>query len=50
MIDEKRARQVEFKGEEPVTAKEWTLRRSLGRRAGGNYADTMGTENDRKGR
>ena len=33
--------------EEEVTAKEWILRRALGRRVGGNYGKSEGTEGGR---
>ena len=33
--------------EEDVTAKEWILRRALGRRAGGDYGKSEGTEGGR---
>lgn len=33
--------------EEAITAKEWILRRALGRRAGGDWAGSGGTEGDR---
>jgi hypothetical protein len=32
---------------EEVTAKEWILRRALGRRVGGNYGKSEGTEGGR---
>lgn len=34
-------------GEEAVTAKEWILRRALGRRVGGDYGASEGTEGGR---
>jgi len=35
--------------EEEITAKEWILRRALGRRAGGDYGKSFGTEKGRLG-
>ena len=35
------------KEEEEVTAKEWILRRALGRRVGGDYGKSEGTEGGR---
>lgn len=46
-IDEAEKDSVQFKGEEEVTAKEWILRRALGRRAGGNYEASHGTDTGR---
>ena len=47
MINEKRKQQVEFAGEEHITSKEWTLRRAMGKRVGGDWARTLGTEGQR---
>ena len=47
MIDEKRKQQVEFAGEEPITSKEWILRRAIGKRVGGDWNKTLGTEGGR---
>lgn len=46
MIEDKRKHRVEFKGEE-ITSKEWILRRALGRRQGGDWDKSGGTEGDR---
>ena len=46
-IDEKRKQQVEHAGEEHMTAKEWTIRRAMGRRVGGDWEKTLGTEGSR---
>lgn len=48
MINEKRAKQVEFAGEECMTSKEWTLRRAFGRRVGGDWKATLGTEGEER--
>jgi len=47
LIDEKRKGRVEFAGEELITAKEWILQRAMGRRTGGDWAKSGGTEGDR---
>ena len=47
MIDEKRKHPVEFAGEEYLTSKEWTIRRAMGRRVGGDWQSTLGTEGSR---
>ena len=47
LIDGKKKNHVEFAGEEQITAKEWILRRAMGRRAGGDWAKSGGTEGDR---
>lgn len=46
-IDAKRRETVEFKGEEEVTAETWILRRAFGRRVGGDFNGSDGTEGDR---
>jgi hypothetical protein len=45
----RRAREVQGGNgdEEEVTAKEWILRRALGRRVGGDYGKSEGTEGGR---
>lgn len=47
LIDEKRKQHVEFAGEEHITSKEWTIRRAMGRRVGGDWLNTLGTEGGR---
>ncbi|KAK5134193.1 hypothetical protein LTR08_006853 [Meristemomyces frigidus] len=47
MIDEKWRQQGSPVEEEQITAKEWILRRAMGRRAGGDWAKGGGTEGDR---
>lgn len=47
LIDDERKGKVEFKGEEEVTSKEWILRRALGRRDGGDWSKSGGTESRR---
>ena len=47
MIEEKRRDQIGFKDEEHITAKEWILRRAMGKREGGDWKKTLGTEGDR---
>ena len=47
MIESKRSQQVEFAGEEYVTAKEWIIRRAMGKRVGGDWKGTLGSEGDR---
>ena len=47
MIDEKRKQQVEVEGEEQITSKEWTIRRAMGKRVGGDWHKTLGTEGKR---
>ena len=48
MIREASERQgTEEGGEDEVTAKEWILRRALGRRVGGDYGKSEGTEGGR---
>lgn len=46
-IDTKRRQQGESADEEQITAKEWIMRRAMGRRAGGDWAKSAGTEGDR---
>lgn len=46
-IDEKRRQQSGSGDEEKITAKEWIMRRAMGRRAGGDWAKSAGTEGDR---
>ncbi|KAK6415767.1 hypothetical protein LTR95_017547 [Oleoguttula sp. CCFEE 5521] len=46
VIDEKAKETGEEEGEE-ITAKEWILRRALGRRAGGDWKASAGTEGER---
>nr|OQO23850.1 hypothetical protein B0A51_08249 [Rachicladosporium sp. CCFEE 5018] len=46
VIDEKAKETGEEQGEE-ITAKEWILRRALGRRAGGDWKASAGTEGER---
>jgi len=46
-IDQKRREQGGVADEEQITAKEWILRRALGRRAGGDWKRSGGTEGDR---
>lgn len=47
LIQEKRKEKVEFKGEEEVTAKEWILRRALGKRQASDSETSGGTEGAR---
>lgn len=47
LIDEKRRQHAEFAEEELVTAKEWVLRRAMGRRSDGDWEKSGGTEGDR---
>lgn len=47
MIDERRSQHVKFAGEEHVTAKEWILRRAMGKRSDGDWKKSGGTEGDR---
>ncbi|SMQ48830.1 unnamed protein product [Zymoseptoria tritici ST99CH_3D7] len=47
MIDEKRRTEGSGKEEEVITAKEWILRRALGRRAGGDWNKSGGTDTER---
>jgi hypothetical protein len=47
MIDEKRRAKGCTKDEEIITAKEWILRRALGRRAGGDWNKSGGTDTER---
>lgn len=47
MIDGKRREQGESVDEEQITAKEWIMRRAMGRRTGGDWAKSGGTEGDR---
>ena len=42
LIDEKRAQQGGLADEEHITSKEWTIRRALGRRVGGDWNKTLG--------
>ena len=42
LIDKKRAEQGEVADEEQITSKEWTIRRALGRRVGGDWNKTLG--------
>ena len=44
MIDEKKAQSNDDAADEEITAKDWILRRALGRRAGGNWDKSGGTE------
>lgn len=47
LIQKKRKETIECKDEEEVTAKEWILRRALGRRQGGDWQKSGGTEKSR---
>lgn len=48
MIQEASEKQgIEREDEEEVTAKDWILRRALGRRVGGDYGKSEGTEGGR---
>ena len=47
MVREASERLGEKEEEEEVTAKEWILRRALGRRVGGDYGKSEGTEGGR---
>ena len=47
MVREASGRLGEKEEEEEVTAKEWILRRALGRRVGGDYGKSEGTEGGR---
>lgn len=48
LIDEKKNTSKEYSAEqEEVTAKDWILRRALGRRTGGNWEKSAGTEANR---
>ena len=47
MIDEKRKQKGDVGQEEEISAKDWILRRAFGRRAGGDWAASAGTEGDR---
>lgn len=49
IIDEKRKEVGLEDEEEPVTAKEWILRRAMGRRADGEWKFSQGTEGKRGG-
>ena len=42
LINKKRAEQGEVADEEQITSKEWTIRRALGRRVGGDWNKTLG--------
>ena len=44
IIDQKKSETSEFTDEEEITAKDWILRRALGRRTGGNWSKSGGTE------
>ena len=47
MIDEKVEAHPELANGEQITSKEWTLRRAMGRRTGGDWNATLGTEGAR---
>lgn len=47
LIQEKRKEKVEFKGEEEITAKQWILRRALGRQQVDDLEKSSGTEGTR---
>ena len=47
MINRKRKEQGDPESEEHVTSKEWTIRRAMGKRLGGNWSATLGTEGNR---
>lgn len=47
MIEQKRREQGDAVDDEQITAKDWIMRRAMGRRAGGDYAASAGTEGDR---
>lgn len=44
LIDEKKDQSQEYSDEEEITSKEWILRRALGRRQGGDWKKSTGTE------
>lgn len=48
LIDDSRKGSAEFEGED-ITSKEWILRRALGRRQGGDWQKSGGTEGGRAG-
>ncbi|THW30602.1 Clavaminate synthase-like protein [Aureobasidium pullulans] len=50
LIDEQRRQNPDNFDEEEITSKEWILRRALGRRQGGDWNKSGGTENGRVGR
>lgn len=47
MIEQSKAAGKGDGSEEEITAKEWILRRALGRRTGGDWEKSVGTEGDR---
>lgn len=47
LIESHKCKTVSFKGEEEITSKEWIKRRALGRRQGGDWQKSGGTESSR---
>ena len=47
MIDRKREIQPNSGEDEQITAKDWIIRRAMGRREGGDWKATLGTEGNR---